>query len=737
MRQQGERKIEFKAYILYLAIFFISFTSLAFSELFGKNKVRCKDLAWNIIETEHFDVYYDPKCEVLANLSANWAEEAYSRISTSLKIDINRKIPLVLFASHYDFQQTNIILELIDRNVGGFAEVFKRRIAIPFTGSYRELKGVINHELCHIFSYEVLYGNIFEKIISQEIISQPPMWFMEGIAEYYSDHWTPIGEMVLRDAVIENSLISLCNMDIFLERPYLAYQQSYSLIEYIVKKYGEETLSLMLRKFAGNISKEKVIKQVLGISLSQLEEEYTRYLKEKYWPLVKEKKQPDDYGKKIFCGGTYPNMSPGGDIVSLISKEDNRLILVRISDGKIIKNITKGGLELKDIPPVWSQDGEKIAFVSKKKNYDEIVIYSVIRKKILDKIELKTLDEAKWICFSPDGNKLVISGQKDGDCSLFIIDLSLKRIIPLASGSAKMPSWLKEKILFLKEGEKQTSIFLYDTETDICELIAIFPVNISFLNWQDEDTIFFIDNSLDIYICDIKEKKIAKLTNFTTGAISLSVHPKKEKIAFSAYHRGKENIYLMDIGKKDFFEMEVPKKLVEEKRQIKIYGKREYRTDFTLDYRTGGLLYDTRQGISANMELAGSDILGNHRFFLSTDYSSGIFDFSNVSIFYSYLKKRPSFGVGFFKEQRPYFGKEKRFVDMECGIIGGIEYPFSTTKRLEFLSLAAEWNRTYILPKDNPKEKKGIYLLRTSLVQDTSQWSWVGPVCGSRVRILY
>ncbi|MEW6006620.1 MAG: peptidase MA family metallohydrolase, partial [bacterium] len=309
------------------------FPLLVFPQVFGKNKVRYKNFTWDVIETEHFEIYCSPKTEELANLSASFSENAYKRLSHSLKMEVRKKIPLVIFQSPYDFAQTNIILELIDKGVGGFAEVFKKRIAIPFTGSYLELNRVINHELTHIFCYELLYGNLFESIITNNVLPQPPMWFMEGIATYYEGEFSPLGEMVLKDAVLENSLIPLGNLSNFMERPYLAYQESHSLISYIAEKYGEEALSVILRKFSANIPQEKVIKDTCGISIEKLEDRWVNALKEKYWPILKEKKKPGDYGKRIFPQGSFLSFSPAGDIIALIS--ENILLLVNAGDGRI------------------------------------------------------------------------------------------------------------------------------------------------------------------------------------------------------------------------------------------------------------------------------------------------------------------------------------------------------------------------------------------------------------------
>lgn len=723
---------------MYRVLFFLFFIpSLIFPQIFGKNKVRYKNFEWTVIETEHFEIYFSSKIENLANLSAFYAENAYKRLSSSLKMDVSNKIPLVLFASHYDFQQTNIILELIDKGVGGFAEVFKKRIAIPFTGSYKELERVINHELTHIFCYELLYGNLFESIITNQILPKPPMWFMEGLASYYEGELSPEGEMVLKDAVLQPNLIPLSELSDFRERPYLAYQQSHSLMDYISKRYGEEVFSIMLRKFAANIQTEKNINTCLGISQEKLEDEWIKSLKEKYWPLVKERKRPQDYGKRIFLSGSNPRFSPSGEVIALFSKEDEAIVLIKAEDGKVIKRIKKRGSEIKDIPPSWSADGCNIAFVGREEKNDVIFVYSIIKGKFIKKIALKILDEAKSISFSSLSDKMVVSGIKDGEPRQFILLLSPNELLPITFKMDSQPFWQdNNKILFLREEYGSQSIYLFDIKNEREERLLSLPY-ITYISGIDKERFILIDGLLDVYLCSSSQRIFTPILKLTTGALSASYNPSKNRLVFSSYSEGREDVYIMDINEDSLVFQPFPEfsPIVKKEEYVK-KTKKGYEKRFTLDYRAGDLLYDTRQGLVANIQMAGSDILGNNRFVLRA-YNPNLLDFSNISMGYLYLAKRPSMAISIFKEQRPYFFKNEKFVDSEYGLMGGIEYPFSQTRRIEMDGIFETWDRNYIIPSDKERERNAVYLLRPSIVEDTSEWGWIGPLSGRRIRLVY
>ena len=104
------------------AFLFCSQTSRA--QGFGKNKVTDEPFDWKIHRTEHFDIHYYPSEARLVPIMADIAEEAYEKHSEDFDHEIKDRTPLILYQSHKDFQETNIILQEIHEGIGGFAEIF-------------------------------------------------------------------------------------------------------------------------------------------------------------------------------------------------------------------------------------------------------------------------------------------------------------------------------------------------------------------------------------------------------------------------------------------------------------------------------------------------------------------------------------------------------------------------------------------------------------------------------------
>ena len=113
---------------------------------FGKNKVIYTSKDWKVLKTDHVDIYYYPGEASLVRYVAPLVEDTYLEFSEVFDVEFERRLPFVLYSSHYDFQQTNILPHLISEYTGGFTDLIKGRIAIPFTGAYASFRHVVRHD---------------------------------------------------------------------------------------------------------------------------------------------------------------------------------------------------------------------------------------------------------------------------------------------------------------------------------------------------------------------------------------------------------------------------------------------------------------------------------------------------------------------------------------------------------------------------------------------------------------
>ena len=108
-----------------------------------------------MLKTDHFDIYFYPEEEASAARVGRMAERWYARLSDVFNHEMRTRQPLVLYASHPDFEQTNVIGGAIDEGTGGVTEGMKRRVVLPMAGTLAETDHVLGHELVHAFQYDI------------------------------------------------------------------------------------------------------------------------------------------------------------------------------------------------------------------------------------------------------------------------------------------------------------------------------------------------------------------------------------------------------------------------------------------------------------------------------------------------------------------------------------------------------------------------------------------------------
>ncbi|HEY3219248.1 MAG TPA: hypothetical protein VGJ80_00825, partial [Gemmatimonadales bacterium] len=171
---------------------------------FGQNKIQYRRFDWRVLRGEHVDLYYYPEEEELGRVALAYAEESYDSLQRRFNHAVTRRIPLIVYASHSDFEQTNILPFIPPEGLLGVTEFLRRRVALPFRGSYAEFRHTIRHELVHVFQLS-LAAQVFARYPRFRQTGMP-LWWSEGLAEFFSVGEDSRDEMVLRDMTIAGHL---------------------------------------------------------------------------------------------------------------------------------------------------------------------------------------------------------------------------------------------------------------------------------------------------------------------------------------------------------------------------------------------------------------------------------------------------------------------------------------------------------------------------------------------------
>jgi len=523
--------------VLLLLVLILMAPIAANSQQFGKNKMQYKNFDWYFIQSDHFDVYFSPGGEYIADFTATVAEDALAKMQKEFKYQITNRVPLVIYNSHNDFQQTNVIAEYMEEGVGGVTELFKNRVVVPFEGNYKQFDHVIRHELIHAFINDMFYGGSIQSIISNNITLQIPLWMNEGLAEYFSlDGWDNNSDMFIRDATISEYLPPINYLG-----GYFAYRGGQSVWWYIAEKYGREKISEVLQRIRTMRSVEQGFKSSIGLSLEELSERWTREQKILYWPDIAKREDPaitakrmTDHKKDNNFYNTSPAISPKGDKIAFISdrKDYFDVYVMSTTDPKEIDQVvdgqrTKDFEELHLLTPgiTWSPEGDKIALAVKSGERDAIFIVDV-KEGDEEKIEFE-LEGIFSVHWSPKGDKLTFIGNTARQSDIYVYDLKTKTLSNLTNDifSDSDPT-------FAPDGE--TIYFSSDRGGYITPL----PENRNFRIYNHNI------GQYDLYSINLSTKKIERLNDDPeSDEASVVVSSDGKKILFISDKNGINNIY--------------------------------------------------------------------------------------------------------------------------------------------------------------------------------------------------
>src|SRR5687768_17439879 len=322
------------------------------AQYFGRNKVQYRTFDFQILRTRHFDVYFYPEEEAATRDAARMAERWYARLSRILDHEFDQRQPLILYASHPHFQQTATLSSSISEGTGGFTEVFKQRVVMPFSYSYEETDHVLGHELVHAFQYDVSgLGRAGGGLEAAARRYQVPLWFTEGMAEYLSvGAVDPHTSMWVRDAALQGEIPSIEQMTN--DPRVFPYRWGQALWAYIGGRWGDATIGQILKLAGEGVPFQDAFESILSISLDDLSEDWHAQIRRDYLPLLVERMEARELAQPLISqkgeGGRLniaPAMSPDGRYVAFVSERnflDAELWLADARTGQVLRRLQKG-----------------------------------------------------------------------------------------------------------------------------------------------------------------------------------------------------------------------------------------------------------------------------------------------------------------------------------------------------------------------------------------------------------
>lgn len=530
------------------------------SSYFGQNHVQFRKFNWQVLRTEHFDVHYYPELEQVARLTGQMAERTYARLKPILGHEFKERKPILIYGSRTEFAQNNVTGDL-GEGTGGVTDALRQRNMFFFAGDLGEAEHVLAHEMVHVFQYDIFARGRAGGGMQQFAAVDPPLWFMEGMAEYLSigpSH--PYTDAIMRDAALNGSVPTIEQMT---ERPdlFFPYRFGESVWQYVGKRWGDEVIGEIMQA-APSLGIDRAFRRYTGMDLEDLGEEWKEAVQDKYLPEVAQLERPRKVASALLnerrTGGIIPvyvapSLSPDGKRIAYISTGSLLraevfldLYLADATTGKRLKRLTKSTLdpEFEELRYAYSQgafspDGRYFAFTAQRKGKDVLYIYDMRRERVVRRLDtrLQAMIGPSW---SPDGRKIVFSGAEGGLSDLYIIDAdgkNLQRLTNDAYGDL-MPQWSPDgrRIAFVSERGPQTDlatlrlgswrIAVLDLENGTTETVpGQDGKNLNPMWAPDGQSFAYISDRTgtpQIYLYELAAREHYQLTRFVNGVLSVT-----------------------------------------------------------------------------------------------------------------------------------------------------------------------------------------------------------------------
>ena len=561
----------------------------ATAQYFGRNKVQYETFDFKILQTPHFDIHFYPEEAAAVEDAARMSERWYERFARMFQHEFEKRKPIILYADHADFQQTNTLRGTLSEGTGGVTESLKNRVIMPLTGSYADTDHVLGHELVHAFQYNVAEGRSGAGIRGLSLL---PLWLIEGMAEYLSvGRDDPLTAMWLRDAIQRDDLPTIKQMTT--EQRFFPYRFGQALWAYIGGTYGDERVVDLYRRSL-RVGWEPALEQVLGTSSDSLSVEWREAVENEYLPLMGGRQAPGEAGALLLAPATgsgktnvSPSVSPDGRRVAFLSEKDLFGIDLFVADartGEIERKLVSANsdphfdaLRFIDSAGDWSPDGERFVFTVFAEGDNELAIVNVNNGQIERNIDLDEVGAISSPAWSPDGRYLAFSGLDGGISDIYRLDLETGAVAQLTDDKFAdfQPTWSPDgsTIAFVSDRGGVTDfdemrysrpqLAFIDVNTRVVEALPLFG-DVRHMNPQyspDGRSLYFVsdqDGFSDIYQYQFETSDIRRITSLTTGVSgitgmspTLSVAREAGTILFSVFDAFEYHVYSLQAGEAD------------------------------------------------------------------------------------------------------------------------------------------------------------------------------------------
>ncbi len=741
---------------------------------FGQNKIQYRKFDWRTLRGPHVDLYYYPQEARLAASALQWAEASYDTLALRFGHEVSTRIPLIIYASHVDFEQTNILPFVPPEGLLGATDFMKRRVTMPFRGNLAEFRNTLRHEMVHVFQFSMMSDAFHQAPRAPQF--SVPLWWTEGLAEFWSGGQDARDEMMLRDLTYSGRLPTMQQLKYY--TGFLVYPLGGRLHQWLADTYGEWRVSLLYRELNHYPSFEAAIAAIYGRSLEQLSQEFQYYMRQQFYPAAASRAPPALLGVQLARLAIKPALRP------LAATGDSAPEAYYTSPATGYMTVYRRRLDTlgpqREVVAAGKADGlesmhpfesrvdasrpDYLLFSARYHDRDALVIWDVVHRRLAGRYQFPEIVSVLSPVWMPDGRSVVFSGLADNGMSdLYQVTVPGGELTRLTADTYQdldpSPSPDGDRLVFASDrtagGEAGAiNLFILDRDSGAMRQVTAGPWVDETPVWTRDDRIYFTSSRgevLNVWSMDTLGRG-RRESSAWSGAFDAVPVPGGGLVAGS-FQNGSFNIYRLardSAAQTDTFALashDTPSRWVWEPPAavaVQDTATEPYHRKMTLDFATGGVSVTPGYGGVQGAAFLLSDLLNDHLVygsvgsFQSRELGS-FFKNLNGSLVYLNQRHRINWGVGAYRFAGRIFEGDlfASYEERAEGVLGMLRYPLSRHSRVEGTVTMEHSDRVdFDLPTvDDPRRKGLIGSNYISYVHDNSLWIPSGPIDGFRLAL--
>ncbi|HEX4353954.1 MAG TPA: hypothetical protein VHZ95_13590, partial [Polyangiales bacterium] len=236
-------------------------------------------------------LYFYERERPIAERAAASIEDSYRYLSKEFDYTPDTTFAYFLYASYIEFLQTDLFP--LQEGILGVTSPENLDVTLPYFGDARLFSDVSTHELAHEFTIQKVATAVARAKQDGDPLSSVPLWFVEGLAEFYAKRGIdPETDMLVRDILTNPRNEHDYVMGSFWEERYVSGLWTYKVGQvrcaFLEESFGKGTIQRILDATPKLLMKEdeggfkdfaQLVGKVTGSSASAIAARFERWIK--------------------------------------------------------------------------------------------------------------------------------------------------------------------------------------------------------------------------------------------------------------------------------------------------------------------------------------------------------------------------------------------------------------------------------------------------------------------------